>query len=266
MADNVTFETPETGAERPQDDQQRPEWLDPKFQSPEDLAKSYSAQQAELTRLQQEVAKLRKGEQPEGEDGFEDPDAPADEFDDPDPSNLDDGIDKLAKQVDLDLTPYQEEYFSSGDVTEESRTKIAEAFSGVFGENSRQIVDDFIESRKIVHSNDTKMIMDAAGGEEAYGQIREWASQNLPKDQINVFNKQVNSGDRHAAIFAVQGLRAAYEQENGSLPPRRVQGSGQNSSQPGFASTAEMVAAMNDPRYKKDPAYREQVQRRLQSS
>jgi hypothetical protein len=277
MVQSVTFEQSETGnlppQEPPQPDPNRPAWLDPKFTKPEDLAASYREQQAALTRAQQELARLKgqADEQPPisgVQSGKEDDDVadetPVDEQ--PNPDGQEAAAKKVADAAGVDLNPYQEEYNTSGDVSEDNRVKLAESLKGVLGENARNIVDEFIEARKVVHANDTKMFMDAAGGQEQYGVMTAWAAQNLPKEQVAAYNKQVESGDRHSVLFAIEGLRAKYEAANGRLP-QRITGSGNPSPNAGaFRSAAEMTSAMKDPRYKTDEAYRQDVARRLSIS
>jgi len=247
---------------------------------PPNVAKSYQDMRAEVTRLQQENAKLRGGtgtpttsETPPDptveETPAEAPEKPAQ----PDPAKpeakppktADEAAQEAATAAGVDLNPYSEEYATTGDVTEENRAKIAESLKGVLGENARQIVDEFIESKKVVHQNDRTMYMEAAGGEEAYQTMVNWAAQGgLPKEQIEAYNKQIGTGDRHATLFAIEGLRAKYEAANGrapkllgnTLPPS-------NGSVSPFRSSAEMTQAMADPRYKKDIAYREEVKKRL---
>jgi hypothetical protein len=268
MVQSVTFTPDETGSAPPQDqpqvDPNRPAWLDPKFQKPEDLANSYKEQQAALTRAQQELSRL-KGEKPATDE--QPPIAGVQESDEQKPDeekpNDDEAATKVADAAGVDLAPYQEEYNTSGDVSEENRVKLAEGLKKVLGDDARAIVDQFIEARKVVHANDTKMFMDAAGGQEQYATMTTWAAQNLPKEQVEAYNKQVESGDRHSVLFAIEGLRAKYEAANGRVP-QRITGNGNAPANAGaFRSAAEMTAAMKDPKYKTDEAYRNDVARRL---
>jgi hypothetical protein len=133
----------------------------------------------------------------------------------------------------------------------------------VLGPNARQIVDDFIEARKVVIQNDQKMYMDAAGGQEQYGTMVEWAKQNWSAEQVAAYNRQVQSGDRHATLFAIEGLKSKFEAANGRIPQRITGTGGASTSQGAFRSVAEMTRAMSDPRYQSDEAYREEVRQRL---
>lgn len=269
MTDRVTFEQPETGAVAPEPvapvDPNRPTWLPEQFKSPEDMAKSWTDQRAEITRLQQGV---KKPEEQTQQTPPENAEKKPDEQPNTEPSKeqkQDDAAKEVADSAGVDLAPYQQEYNTTGDVSEDNRAKIAEGLKKVLGENARSIVDDFIEARKVVHQNDQKLFMDSAGGAENYAQMVQWASKELPKEQVEAYNRTVNSGDRHATLLAIEGLKSKFIAANGSAP-RLLQGGGIPTGTAAFRSTAEMVAAMNDPRYKTDQAYRDHVAQRLAAS
>ena len=129
--------------------------------------------------------------------------------------------------------------------------------------HARAIVDQYIEGQKAVVGNDMAMYMQTAGGEENYQAMVAWASTTLPPAEIAAINTQLDSTDRTAVTFAITGLKAKYEAANGKQPSILTGNSGGVSSVAGFKSVAEMTAAMADPRYKKDPAYREAVKARI---
>ena len=275
MVDRVTFSQDESGATppttpTPPQDENRPAWKPEGFEGDEAaIAKSWADQRAEITRLQQELAKHTKQSTPPPPAPNAATTPPADgttageKKPDGEASSQDEAAREVADAAGVDLAPYQTEFDTNGDVSEESRAKIAEGLKKVLGANARQIVDDFIDSRKVVVENDTRMFYDAAGGEENYGRMATWAAQNLPKQQLEAYNAQVTSGDRHAALFTLDGLKAKYEAANGKIPARVLGGGGPAPTQGGFASSAEMRRAMADPRYKTDEAYRAQVASRL---
>ena len=69
-----------------------------------------------------------------------------------------------------------------------------------------------------------------------------------------------------AAIgIAFQGLQRQYDEANG-YEGRMLQGRAPSSSGEVFRSQAELVAAMGDPRYDNDPAYRADVVAKLNNS
>jgi len=141
---------------------------------------------------------------------------------------------------------------------------------GKFAEQGvpREMVDSYIESQQVVAEAEAARLYEAAGGPDAMATMVEWASTELTAEQKAEFNEAVRGADRENAVAAIQALKSAYEQAEGAPPSSRVEGgssAGGPAVQP-FGSTAEMAAAMADPRYAVDEAYRQEVERRLSVS
>jgi len=108
-------------------------------------------------------------------------------------------------------------------------------------------------------------IMEQAGGEQQYQRIAGWASQNLPEERLTAFNSALNSGDEGAILNQLKGLQYDFMMTNG-YEPKLSGGRAPSSEIKGFTSEAQVVEAMNDPRYSggnPDPAYIREVERRL---
>ena len=75
---------------------------------------------------------------------------------------------------------------------------------------------------------------------------------------IQGFDQLVDSGNKYAIQLAVNGLVALYQNENG-VEPELITGRGATETRDVFRSQAEVIQAMNDPRYDRDPAYRQDV-------
>ena len=105
----------------------------------------------------------------------------------------------------------------------------------------------------------------SVGGEKKYNEMLKWASTNFDEAEIDRYDKVMESGDPDAAYFAVQALAAKYNDGvgvDGQLltgKPAKAQGDE-------FRSQAEVVRAMSDPRYDRDPAYRQDVYDKLERS
>ncbi len=108
-------------------------------------------------------------------------------------------------------------------------------------------------------------VQNAAGGEANYNRVIEWAASNLPDAQVDAFDSVVDSGNPAAIGIAFQGLQRQYDESNG-YEGRMIQGKAASSAGATFRSQAELVAAMGDPRYDTDEAYRDDVLRRLDQS
>ena len=108
-------------------------------------------------------------------------------------------------------------------------------------------------------------IHESVGGEKAYKTLMEWGVNNLSDDYSDAFDDIVNSGNATAVQIAVQGLKAQYEEANG-YEGRMLSGKAPKSSGDVFRSQAEVVKAMSDSRYEKDPAYRNDIYEKLERS
>ena len=111
-------------------------------------------------------------------------------------------------------------------------------------------------------------IVGIAGGEEKYLEMLQWMDGNIPKEELQEFDKIVDAEKRNIpqVTLAVQKMFTRYKNAMG-VEPKLI--SGQTSSSPNtkvFRSNAEVVAAMRDPRYKTDIAFQHEVQRRLAES
>ncbi len=117
-----------------------------------------------------------------------------------------------------------------------------------------------------ISQSDINQIKNSAGGDQAYANIINWAKSNLPQEKITAFDEVVNTGSIQAIQLAVSGLKSEYDNANG-VEGRMVTGkTAPNNSGDVFRSQQELVAAMNDPRYDRDPAYRQDVVQKLDRS
>lgn len=109
------------------------------------------------------------------------------------------------------------------------------------------------------------MLMDMVGGEKAYQSMLTWAGDNFSKEEIEMYDGVMGSGNPNAIYYAVQALQSRYNDAVGS-DGQLLTGRGSQDTDDSFKSQAELVAAMSDPRYDRDPAYRNDVMRRLENS
>jgi len=109
------------------------------------------------------------------------------------------------------------------------------------------------------------MLMDMVGGDKAYKSMLDWASENFDQSEIEMYDSVMGSGNPNSIYYAVQALQARYNDSVGS-DGQTLTGRGAADSDDSFKSQAELVAAMSDPRYDRDPAYRKDLMRRLENS
>ena len=111
---------------------------------------------------------------------------------------------------------------------------------------------------------DATNLKNAVGGEAKYNEMISWAGQNMTEQEVELYDSIMDRGDPAAAYFAVQALAYRYQDSNG-VEGNLVQGK-PPASVSGYRSQAELVQAMSDPRYDNDPAYRQDVMRKLERS
>jgi len=112
---------------------------------------------------------------------------------------------------------------------------------------------------------DINTIKNSVGGDQQYDTIVSWAGQNLDKGSIDAFDSIVETGNPDAIKIAISGLKAQYENSNG-YEGRMLTGKAPKTSGDVFKSQAQVVAAMSDPRYDNDPAYRQDLIEKLDRS
>ena len=170
------------------------------------------------------------------------------------------------------ITAASDEYYANdGKISPETLTK----FKGM---SSEDLVNAYIEVTKSpdwqtsaptqvddVTDSQINEIKNTAGGEQAYTDMVQWASQNLDKKTISTFDDIIAKGNIDAIKFAVQGLKSQYQNAVG-FEGTMVSGKAPQNTRDVYRSQAELVAAMSDRRYDNDPAYRQDVIAKLERS
>ena len=112
---------------------------------------------------------------------------------------------------------------------------------------------------------DINVIKNSVGGDEAYTNLMNWSGENLDQADLEAFNSLVDSGNARMINLAVAGLKSMYDNNYGYEGEMLT---GRTAAQPQdvFRSQAEVVEAMSDPRYDRDPAYRNDVFEKLSRS
>jgi hypothetical protein len=110
-----------------------------------------------------------------------------------------------------------------------------------------------------------QQLFEMVGGEKAYKSMIQWAGQNLSQEEIQMYDQVMASGNASSIYFAVQALANKYGDATGS-DGQLLTGKGTANQTQGFRSQQELVQAMSDPRYDRDPAYRQEVMQKLENS
>ena len=113
-----------------------------------------------------------------------------------------------------------------------------------------------------ISQEEEQTIVDSIGGSDNFSAVQQWAHENLNQEEIEAYNREVNSGDYYRARNALQSMYFAYQDQAG-FEPELMGGRLSGNSSDVFRSTAEVMAAMNDSRYLQDSAYTQDVQDKL---
>lgn len=233
------------------------ELLAGKYKSVQDLEKAYKELQAKLSR----------GEtiEPEGDDG--EPEAP--EAEEPAGSAREIYGDVIGGKLDeagIDFGDMNTRWQKSGTLESDDYDQLAEAGF------SRDMVDAYLSGLQYKAAQDTALttkevtsIKASLGGEAEYSKMIEWAGSNLSPDEVEGFNQIINTQPMSAVKMAISGLHARYTAAEGR-EPKLIGGRAPKGNTDKFESTAQLVAAMSDPKYSNDPAYQRKVQEKLSRS
>ena len=221
-----------------------------KYKNAEDLEAAYLS-------LQQKLGKEEEVDYESSDEGYEEEE------------ESDEEVSANAPAISLINDASDEYYANDGTLCEETIEKFSEM-------SSQDLVEAYMEmyeSGQVGQASQgaemseaqVNSVMNAAGGEANYNEVVEWAASNLSDRQIDAFDSVVDSGNPAAIGIAFQGLQAEYQEANG-YEGRMLQGKAPSSSGDVYRSQAELVAAMGDPRYDTDPAYRADVVEKLNAS
>jgi len=160
------------------------------------------------------------------------------------------------------------EEVKSGKISDETKEQLAQLDMATLAteylkyrqqvEESQSISDDISEQQ-------VAELRDIAGGEKNYQEMITWPSENLSPEEVKRYDNVIASGDYDAISFAVQALNSKYTEAMG-VEGQLFKGKPAANNKDVFRSKAEVVQAMSDPRYEKDPAYRQDVYAKLERS
>ena len=164
------------------------------------------------------------------------------------------------------ITQASEMYAEKGELTPE----VMESFKEM---DSQDLVNAYIEMQGNLPTAptpdlteaETTLIKNEAGGDEGYTNLMQWSGENLDPADIEAFDSLVDSGNSRLIRLAVAGLKAEMEKAVG-FDGELATGRAPTTTADVFRSQAEVVQAMSDPRYDRDPAYRQDVFEKLDRS
>lgn len=158
----------------------------------------------------------------------------------------------------LSLDKYVESYAANGELT---ATDYEELANGGF---SKGYVDSFIAGQNALRAQEENEVFSTVGGKEEYAKLTSWAKANVSPAEIEAYNEALDNMPIATIKLVVAGLKARFEAANGSEPT--LVGGAPAGAPNSYQSISQVTDAMKDPRYKRDPAYRAEVEARLATS
>ena len=140
-----------------------------------------------------------------------------------------------------------------------SKSDLADAYLDARSKQSQKPKGDITQA-------DINSVKEMVGGEKSYKTMVEWAQKSFNKQEVSMFDKVIESGDRASIFFAVQALQARYASSEGVEGKLLTGRSPRPESKDVFKSQAAVVRAMKDAKYDSDPAYRQEVMEKLSRS
>ena len=166
------------------------------------------------------------------------------------------------------LTEATKEYYDNNNtLSKETIEKFSEM-------SSQDLVSAYLEMQKNappqeegpdVSEAQINTIQNSVGGAKEYDKIITWASNNLEQNEVDAFDGLIATGNVDAIKLGVSALQSKYREANG-YEGRMLSGKKADSRGDVFRSQAELVQAMNDPKYENDPAYRADLIAKLDRS
>lgn len=161
----------------------------------------------------------------------------------------------------VDFKSLEEEYTKNGQLSSASLEALANAGY------PKEVVDAYISGVEATQEKFYNAVVGFAGGEDEYRQVAQFVSSQGDK-AVQDFNDTINTGNLGVINMVIQGVKANMKAVNGTtnqtILGQSTGGTANNTN--AYLSKQQMLDAMNDPRYDKDPIYRKQVEQKIINS
>ena len=268
--DNLTPEEQESLQVGEEMQKQEGELLAGKYKNAEELEKAYAELEKKLgeqtTEAPKETPEAESTEEPKYylEDGVVNYDAVNDAYGEK--------LGEVFKASKVDPWAISEHFHNNnGTITDDMYASLEGA--GL----SRASIDAYLAGRAVEsgYTNTTEVqdmsdadinsVRNTVGGETEYNKLVTWAADNLDSNTIQGYDSLLETGNLNAIKLALSGIKSQYDEANG-YEGRMLTGKAPKSGGDVFKSQAQLVEAMGDPRYDRDPAYRQEVIEKLDRS
>lgn len=178
----------------------------------------------------------------------------------------DEKLEEKSEEIDTSFLNTLWEEAKGGEYKQETLQKLANM-------DSREIAQMYLKDRAeapeptqtVLSEDNVTQLKGVVGGEESYKEMMLWAGTNLTENEQKMYDSVMDRGDPMGAYFAVQALAYRYNDAKG-VDGQMLTGKAAQSTGDVFKSQAQVVKAMSDPQYDKDPAYRQEIYDKLERS
>lgn len=218
-------------AAAPEGTPERPAWLPEQFSTPEEMAAAYAA----LTANPDETSKETQ-------------------------AVTEEAAKEAVAAAGLDVAALEAKIVATGTLDDADFEALAK--TGI----SKAMVESFVEGQRAIADRLVADMHSHVGGKDNFDALLAWAGENLSPTEAEAFNGVVDTGTPAQLQLALDGLNAKFRAA-GQNAPKLLGGSRSGAGvQHAFESSAQLTAAMRDPRYRTDPAFQAAVIARLEQS
>ena len=170
------------------------------------------------------------------------------------------GLDSVLKDKGIDRSDLTDELAADGELSQASYDKLADAGF------EKGVVDQFIEGNRAQYDAVQADISEVMDSVENYEAMSEWASKNMTDAQLESYNAMVTSGDKAQAQAGVNWANSLFNEALGDDVNLLGGDPVSAESTDVFRSNAELTKVMKTKEYKTDPAFRDDVAKKLARS
>lgn len=160
---------------------------------------------------------------------------------------------EATEKAGLNLAEVSKEWMDNGTLSDDTYKALEDAGY------PKDMVDTYIRGLTGSVAEARQAVFEAVGGEEAYGDMLDWAANNWSEAEINAYDRAVESGDQGQIMLAVRSLKAAYDSAGDQDPQMQITGKGSAKADV-YASNEEYLEDFMDPKYDSSPTFRKRVQ------
>jgi hypothetical protein len=173
-------------------------------------------------------------------------------------------IKQATEAAGIDYDAAANSILETGNISDEDRAKLVATGIPEF------VIDDYVRLMATDVNARVEQTVEALGGNDMFVKVFESLQEKATEEQRNLIDDMI----RDPATFKA-GIQLAKDLSGVDVPepaPNTQITGGRNQAAPtaaevtGFGSFEEQMAAQRDPRYKNDPAYRDEVMRRISVS